>query len=204
MFILTNDGVAGQPGFQERAERILAVGGPRCAVQLRAHGLRGGSVMDLAGYLRGLTRRYEAGLWMNDRVDVALAVRADGVQLGARSMDPGSARRLLGRSCWIGRSIHAAAEVGPLEADVYLLGNVFHTASHPGRAPLGVAEVRAAADTGRPIVGIGGITPERTREVIEAGACGVAVLSGVWAAKDPAAAMARYVQALEAAASVEA
>ena len=117
-------------------------------------------------------------------------------------MDPGSARRLLGRSCWIGRSIHAAAEDGPLEADVYLLGNIFDTASHPRRAPLGVAEVRAAANTGRPIVGIGGITPERTREVIEAGACGVAVLSGVWAAKDPAAATARYVQALEAAASV--
>lgn len=198
LFIVMNTEVAERAGFRQHVESVLDAGGGECALQLRAHRWHGGGILELADDLRSLTRRYEAGLWVNDRIDVALAVRADGVQLGSRSMDPGSARRLLGRSCWIGHSIHAATE-GPVGADVYVLGNIFDTSSHPGRAPLGVKAVRAAARTGRPIVGIGGISPERTREVIESGAWGIAVLSGVWGAEDPAAATSRYVQALEAA-----
>jgi thiamine-phosphate diphosphorylase len=154
-------------------------------------------VLDLAGDLREMARRSDARLWINDRIDVALVIRADGVQLGARSLDPDGARRVLGRSCWIGRSIHTSEEVGLVEADVYVLGNIFETASHPERAALGVAAVREAARFGRPIVAIGGITPERTREVVEAGAWGIAVSSGVWGARDPAAAMVRYARALD-------
>jgi thiamine-phosphate diphosphorylase len=201
LFIVANGDVAVERGFQEQVGQVLAVGGPLCAVQLRAHGLRGRRVLDLAGGLRELTRRNDAVLWVNDRIDVAAAVRADGVQLGSRSLDLDSARRVLGQSCWIGRSIHAAAEVGLVGADIYVLGNIFETASHPGRAPLGVVAVHEAARSGRPIVGIGGITRERTREVIEAGAWGIAVSSGVWEAGDPAAETMRYIQAIEAAVS---
>jgi len=201
LFIVTNAGVAGERFFWEQVERVSAVGGPLCAVQLRAHGISGRTVLALAADLRAITRRHRVGLWINDRIDVAVAVRADGVQLGSRSLDPALARRVLGRSCWIGRSIHAAAEVGSVGADVYLLGNIFETSSHPERAPLGVGVVEQAVRAGRPILGIGGITPERAREVMDAGAWGVAVSSGVWGARDPPAATGRYVQALDVALS---
>jgi thiamine-phosphate diphosphorylase len=203
LFLVTSDETAGRPGFAERVERVLAVGGGVCAVQLRAHGLRGGALYDLGRELRRLTLSHGAALWINDRVDVAIAVRADGVQLGSRSMDSGTAGRLLGRCCWSGRSVHSVEEVEATSADVYLLGNIYETASHPGRPSLGLQAVRAAARTGRPIIGIGGITPERAREVIGAGAWGVAVLSGVWGANDVVVATTRYLSALGDAASVE-
>jgi len=196
LFILTNEEVARRVGFDERLEQVLAMGGRLCAVQLRAHGLRGSAVYDLAGKLRRLTERHDAGLWINDRIDVAITIRADGVQLGSRSMDTGSVRRLAGCSAWIGRSVHAATEVAATEADVYVLGNVYETTSHPGRPPLGLKAIRAAVEAGRPIIGIGGITPERAREVVEAGAWGIAVLDGVWASRDAATATARYLSAL--------
>lgn len=196
IFVVATVDVATGSDFPDRTSEVLSAGGQGCAVQLRAHGLPGGRVFDLAGDLRERTRRSGAGLWINDRVDVALVIGADGVQLGARSLDPDAARRVLGRSCWIGRSIHTPEEVGSAEADVYLLGNIFETPSHPERAALGLAAVREAASAGRPIVAIGGMTAERTREVIEAGAWGIAVSSGVWGARDPAAAIARYARAL--------
>jgi thiamine monophosphate synthase len=93
-------------------------------------------------------------------------------------------------------------EVEATDADVYLLGNVYETASHPERPPVGLTAIRAASEAGRPIVGIGGITPDRAREVVEAGAWGVAVLSGVWEATDAATATARYLSALSDAASL--
>lgn len=203
LFIVTNEEVAGRGGFDDQLERVLAVGGRLCAVQLRAHGLRGSAVYDLAGKLRRLTERHEAGLWINDRIDVAIAIRADGVQLGSLSMDTGSARRLVGRSAWIGHSVHAVREVEATEADFYVLGNVYETTSHPGRPALGLSAIRAAVEAGRPIVGIGGITPERAREVVKAGAWGIAVLSGVWGARDAATATARFLSVLGDAMSVE-
>jgi thiamine-phosphate pyrophosphorylase len=203
LFIVTSDEIAARPGFVGRLERVLAVGGGLCGVQLRAHGLAGGAAYDLASELRRLTQKHGAALWINDRVDVAIAVRADGVQLGARSADGVSAGRLLGRCCWIGRSVHSVEEVEAASADVYLLGNIYATASHPGRPPLGLRAVRAAVRGGRPIIGIGGITPERAGEVIEAGARGIAVLSGVWEADDAAVATTHYLSALGDAASVE-
>lgn len=203
LFLVTDEKIAGRRGFDERLERALELGGRLCAVQLRAHWLRGSAVYDLASRLRRLTQRHDAELWINDRVDVAVAVRADGVQLGSRSMDTDSARRLIGRASWIGRSVHAVREIEATDADIYVLGNVYETASHPGRPPLGLGVIRMAVETGRPIVGIGGITPERARELVEAGAWGVAVLSGVWEENDAATATARYVSALSSAGSTE-
>ncbi len=140
-----------------------------------------------------------AGLWINDRVDLAMAVRADGIQLGARSLPVGVARWLLGRSAWVGQSVHEVEAAAACEADVALLGNIYATESHPDREALGIQAVRRASSLPRPIVAIGGITPERAAEVVDAGAWGVAVLSGVWRESDAAAAVRRYLHALESA-----
>jgi thiamine-phosphate diphosphorylase len=200
LFLVTNEEVVGRTDFPKMATSAVTAGGRDCVLQLRAHGLKGGRFWELAVQGRQMTWEAGASLWVNDRVDVALATRADGVQLGARSMSPAQARALLGQTCLIGCSVHSGEEAtAALDegADVAVLGNVYATASHPERQPLGLAALREAAGCGRPIVAIGGITVERVKEVLEAGACGVAVLSGVWQARDAGKAVRDYVAALQ-------
>lgn len=199
LFLVTDEDVVGQAEFAEMAATAVRAGGRDCALQLRAHGLKGGRYWVLASQLRPVAWEAGASLWINDRVDVALTARADGVQLGSRSLSVAQARALLGRSCLIGCSVHSARKtVAVLEdgADLALLGSVYATASHPERTPLGLGELREAARGRRPIVAIGGITPQRVKEVVDAGAWGVAVLSGIWRARDVAAAVREYLAAL--------
>ncbi|UCC81475.1 MAG: thiamine phosphate synthase [Gemmatimonadota bacterium] len=198
LFLVTNDDVVEDSAFVERAASALVAGGRDCALQLRAHRATGGRLFQLARQLKAAAESAGATLWLNDRIDVALAAHADGVQLGTRSLKVALARRLLGSSYWIGASVHSPAEAREglaRGADVAVLGNVYATASHPGRPPLGLEALRQAA-VSRPIVAIGGITPERVAEVIGRGAWGVAVLSGVWQVLDTAEAVRRYRQAL--------
>lgn len=195
LHLITSREVLTRADFPTRAAAALTAGGERCALHLRGHGMAGAQLWTLARQLRSSA---SAGcLWINDRVDLALAIRVDGVQLGARSLPVSVARRLLGRSAWIGQSVHDVEEAAACQADVALLGTIFATASHPDRPPLGIEAVRRAASLPRPILAIGGITPERAAEVVDAGAWGAAVLSGVWRENDPAAAVVRYLQALE-------
>ena len=201
LYLVTKREVVLEPGFLERARAALAAGGPDCALQLRAHGLEGGRFLALALQLAPAARESGAQLWINDRLDVALAVRAAGVQLGGGSVPTADARRLLGRGAWLGRSAHGATEaVAALDAgaDVAVLGHIYATGSHPGGAPLGLAGLREAVSAagGRPIVAIGGITDQRIAEVVEAGAWGVAAVSGIWEAIDAGAAVRAYREAL--------
>jgi thiamine-phosphate diphosphorylase len=198
LFLVTSDEIVDDAEFVERATSALVAGGHGCALQLRAHRATGGRLWRLARELKDAAEEAGATLWLNDRLDVALAVRADGVQLGARSVGIERARRLLGAAAWIGASVHspaAARESLERGADVAVLGNVYSTASHPERAALGLEALRKAA-VGRPIVAIGGITLEKVAEVVGAGAWGVAVLSGVWQADDAAEAVRLYKRAL--------
>jgi thiamine-phosphate diphosphorylase len=197
---VTDDEVVSAAGFADRVMAALAAGGRVCALQLRAHASKGRTLWDLSQRLAAAAEEAGASFWVNDRIDLALGLRAAGVQLGFRSLPVAVARELLGRSCWIGCSVHSASEAAAgfdAGADLAVLGSVYSTASHPDQAPLGLGSVREAAATGRPIVAIGGITPERVSEVIEAGAWGVAVLSGIWQARDPAVQLARYVEAID-------
>jgi thiamine-phosphate diphosphorylase len=199
LYLVTTRDIVGDPEFAARAEAVLAAGDSRCALQVRGHGLDGGRLWETASRLAVAARRVGAEIWINDRIDVALGIRADGVQLGKASLPTREARRLLGGSVWIGRSVHAAEEATAARsegADMALLGHVYETATHPQAKPLGPGILRQAA-AARPIVAIGGITPDRVEEVMEAGAWGVAVVSGVWDATDPAAAARSYLEALE-------
>ena len=73
-------------------------------------------------------------------------------------------------------------------ADFLVVGSIYETASHPGRAAVGTGLLREAARLGRPVIAIGGITPERVPELKAAGAYGVAAIRALWQADDPAAA----------------
>ncbi|HEX9443194.1 MAG TPA: thiamine phosphate synthase, partial [Candidatus Binatia bacterium] len=94
-------------------EQALAGGTP--AVQLREKDLGGKELLALAEGVKKLCARYGASLWINDRVDVALAVDADGVQLGSGSLPIAAARALVGERRLIGRSTHSLAEARAAE-----------------------------------------------------------------------------------------
>lgn len=197
LHVVTDDGVLARPEFAARARDVLAAGGRDLALHLRGPRTGGRLLYELAADLASPAGEAGALLLVNDRVDVALAAGADGVHLGARGMRPRDARALLGEGRVVGLSVHAAAEaegLRPGEVDFLLVGTLYATPSHPGREGAGPGVLRDFAGTGVPLVGIGGVTPERVGEVLRAGARGVAVLRAVWSAPDPAEAVRRFLQ----------
>jgi len=158
------------------------------AVQLRDKELPARALLVLAERLRALTARTGALLLVNDRVDVAAAVAADGVHLGTGSMPPDVVRGLLPPGALVGVSTHAPAEVAATTADFAFFGPVYATPSKVAYGPpQGVALLREAV-TGAsvPVLAIGGVTAARVPELRTAGAAGVAVIRAVLAADDPA------------------
>lgn len=173
------------------------------AVQLREKDLTTRDLYHLAGKLLAVTREAGAALLINDRVDVAMALPADGVHLTRRSLPPKEARELLGPARLIGISCHSLAEVREAVdggADFVVLGPIFETPSKmPYGAPLTTALLQQArAATTLPVLAIGGINPARVPEVMAAGADGVAVVSAVMAAPDFGAAASELLAAVAA------
>ena len=168
----------------------LALDGGADAVQLRERDLEGAELFRLAEEMRRVTRDVGAALIVNHRTDVALAVEADGVHLGWRSLPPNEIRKLAEKRLKIGVSCHDAAQLRSAEAagaDYVLLGPVFVTPSKVGRVePIGVEATKTLVSrTGLPVIAIGGITPENVRPVRETGVAGVAAISAIIAAADP-------------------
>jgi len=164
------------------------------AVQLRDKDLPGRPLFALAERLRVATARRGALLFVNDRVDVAIAVGADGVHLGGGSMPVDVVRGLVGGEMTIGVSTHAPGEA-PAGADFAVFGPVYAT---PGKTAVGEARLAAAvAAAAIPVLAIGGVTADRIAPVRRAGALGVAVIRAVLAADDPAAATRALLAGLE-------
>ena len=177
------------PDFGVRAAAIAAAGSA-VALHARDRAAGGAALARTAARLLALARPAEAAVFVSGRPDVAAALGAQGVQLAAEDLAPADARRML-RAGWIGRSVHTEAEAAAAVdegADYLLVGNVYQTASHPGRPAAGLGLVRAAVALGRPVIAIGGIDAARAEAVREAGAWGVAAIAALWRAPDPAAA----------------
>ena len=174
-------------------EAALDAGLP--AVQLRDKELPGRPLLALAERLRAATARTGALLFVNDRVDVALAVGADGVQLGTGSMPADVARRLLPAGTLIGVSTHAPGEASA-GADFALFGPVWATPSKTGAQ--GEDRLREAVRAAAiPVLAIGGVTAERIAAARAAGAAGVAVIRAILAAPDPRTATRALLAALD-------
>lgn len=194
---VTDDAVVARAGFVERAGQVMAAGGSSLALHLRAPGATGRALHDLAARLAELAAATGAVLIVNDRVDVALAVGADGVQLGRRSLSVADARNLIGERL-IGASVHGVdeARLAAAEgADFLLAGAVHPTATHPGRPAAGLGMIEEIAALEIPVIAIGGITPEHAAGLRRAGAVGMAAIRGIWDAPSPAAAVQRYIEA---------
>jgi thiamine-phosphate pyrophosphorylase len=174
-------------------------------VQLRERALEGSALLTLCDRVsdaarRGAERRGgNVRVLLNRRADVALAAGADGVHLGGDAMAPADARALLGESAWIGVSTHAPEEIAAVSGASYAhIAPVFAPLSkESARPPLGLAALANASACGLPVLAQGGITPARVRDVVAAGAAGVAVTGSVLAADDPAAAVRALRRALD-------
>jgi thiamine-phosphate diphosphorylase len=170
------------------------------AVHLREKDLPGRDLVEAARHLKRVIND-GARILINERLDVAIIVGAHGVQMGEQGLSPLDIRAVCGDSILIGRSVHdeSGAERAALEqADFIIAGNVYPTRSKPGREGRGLGFITRVAEAGGlPVIAIGGITPERVPEVIQAGAYGVAVISGILAAPDPSTAAQAYRLALD-------
>ena len=172
--------------LEEVVER--AVEGGATMVQLREKDLPAAEMLALACRLREVTRG-RALLFINDRVDVALACEADGVQLGEEGLPVEAARRASGGGLLLGRSVHSVEGAVAAEAedvDMVVVGTIFESESHPGASTAGVGLLRRVSDRVRvPALAIGGVTSANVSSVIAAGASGAAVIGDITASDDP-------------------
>jgi len=178
-----------------------AIRGGATVVQLREKEASTREMIELGQALHQITRAAGVPLIVNDRVDVALAIDAEGVHVGQDDMPAHLARRLIGSERILGVSAGTVEEARQAErdgADYLGVGDVYGTPTKPDAGvPIGVAglaEIARAVSV--PVVGIGGITAENAAAVIQAGAAGVAVISAVMGAADPEAAARRLREAM--------
>ena len=175
-----------------------AIDGGVGVVQLREKDRSARERYEVGRELRELTREAGVTFVVNDRVDLAQALDADGVHLGDEDLPIPVARDLLGPDAVIGRSVATVSDATAAEAagaDYLGVGVVYRTDSkddvpeaNHGIGPGRVGDIVDAVDI--PVVGIGGITAENAGAVVAAGADGVAVISAITAAEDPRAATA--------------
>jgi thiamine-phosphate pyrophosphorylase len=192
---VTDERIARRADLDDAARQLAEAGGANLALHARGRALSGLEHYDLSFRLSILP----SPLFVNDRLDIALALNATGVQLGMGSL-PVSAARHLRPAWWIGKSVHDLAEADAAKAegaDYLLVGPVYATPTHPDRAPLGLEPLRAIARLGLPMIAIGGVTAARAHEVKAAGAHGVAAIRALWDAEDPAAAARQMLEELQ-------
>jgi thiamine-phosphate pyrophosphorylase len=160
------------------------------AVQLREKDLSSRDLYEIAYELRKLTARYGARLIVNDRIDVALAVDADGAHLGNSSIPFHRARKLLGDKRLLGVSCHnqiSAITAQEKGADFITFGPVFYTPSKAAYGdPVGIDKLGDITHLLQiPVFALGGINRDNAPQTIAAGAHGIALISAVMAAENP-------------------
>ncbi len=162
----------------------MAIDGGVKAIQLRGKNLSAKELLKIGERLRHLTHIESVKLFINDRIDVAMAIQADGVHLGQNSMPVRQARKISGDELIIGVSTHGLREAMDAQAggaDFITVGPIFETESKLRYgSPVGLTTL---ADVCRkvkiPVFAIGGISIERVNSVMKEGAHGVAVISAI-------------------------
>ena len=168
-------------------QRVLTAAVP--IVQLRERDLSARELVTLACEVQAVTASRRSQLLINDRIDVALALEGVGVNLRSNSLPVSVARQLLGARRLLGISVHAVEEAVQAElqgADYVILGPIYETPSKQMFGPpLGIHTLEKACRLVRiPIIGIGGVTVARAREMRRAGAFGAAVITAIFGADD--------------------
>lgn len=188
LLVLTDAALAGERGILWVVESALR-GGCR-SIQLRDKISGAREMMEMGQALRRLTREHGALLFVNDRVDVALALDADGAHLGPDDLPVSAVRAVVPRTFLIGYSTDRPDEaVAAVAAGADYIGcGTVHPTAHKADVgesigPPGLERVARAVDV--PVVGIGGIQRGNVADLVPTGAAGVAVMGAVMAADDP-------------------
>ncbi len=189
----------------EREETVAALAAAAGAgidsIQIRDKTASARDLLALATDAARVARSAGARLLVNDRVDVAVAVRAHGVHLAANSLPAGVARGMLEPWQLVGVSVHSVAEAvaaAAAGADYLTYGHIYPTPSHAGRPPRGLEALRGVVEAVRiPVLAIGGIDRDRVADVIATGCSGIAVISAILARRDVAAAASELRGALD-------
>jgi thiamine-phosphate pyrophosphorylase len=201
LYVILDRGAVGGRDLVPVLDAVLA-GGCR-VVQLREKTMPLADLYPVAQALRRRCREAGCLFIVNDRVDLALAVEADGVHVGQDDLPAREARRLLRPGMILGVSTHDESQARRARdegADYVAVGSMFPTGSKAGFRLVGPDLVRRVRpEIPVPLVAIGGITVDNVTEVIQAGADAVAVISAVCAAPDPAAAARRFLETIRAA-----
>ncbi|MBI1912041.1 MAG: thiamine phosphate synthase [Deltaproteobacteria bacterium] len=187
LYLITDRKIAKQ-GILKAIESAI-IGGVRF-IQLREKDLKGAPLLQLAKEVRELTGFYNAKLIINDRADIALLCGADGVHLGQNSFSPKDVRKILGKEKLIGVSTHSIKEAKAARdsgADFITFGPVFFTPSKAQYGePVGIKLLRKVkTEIEIPVYALGGIKKSNIREVIKAGADGIALISAIMGSDNP-------------------
>jgi thiamine-phosphate pyrophosphorylase len=170
------------------AVRLALLGGVR-GIQLREKDLPIRELLALSQGLRSLTKEFGAKLFINDHVDIAMAVEADGVHLGHQSMPTSAVRHIIGKKMMIGVSTHNVEEARAAEsagADFVTFGPIYETPTKTQfNAPVGLESLRSVKKViDIPIFALGGIKGKNIGHVLWAGAYGVSMISAILGAQD--------------------
>lgn len=188
LYLVTNsDKFATEDEFLDAVASALQGGVD--VLQLREKNMSAKKILELGKKLKQLCSEYGATFIVNDRIDIAALLNADGVHLGQDDLDVNSARKILGKDKIVGISTHApeqALKAVADGADYIGVGPVFATPTKEGRIPVGLEYVKWASENiDIPAFAIGGIDEENIEQVIEAGAKRVAVVRAIINANRP-------------------
>jgi thiamine-phosphate pyrophosphorylase len=188
VYVITDKGLAKGRSHEDVAAKALTGGAN--VIQLRDKEATTRELCEMGRRILALTRRHGALFIMNDRVDVAVALDADGVHVGQDDLPAPAARRILGPGKVLGVSTENGPQAAQAErdgADYVAIGPIYEARGSKGDAgpPIGVEPIRELRrHTRLPIVAIGGIKHASVADVIRAGAAGAAVISAVVSAED--------------------
>ena len=189
LYVITDERLIPRKRLAEMVEKTIK-GGAK-VVQLREKESSSEEILRLAGELLKLTRRYNVPLIINDYLEIARDIGAEGVHLGQNDASIAEARSVLGDRAIIGVSCYSSIERGidahKEGADYLAFGTPFFTPTKPGRQPTSFEILREAKKIipKIPIFAIGGITPQNVASVLETGVDGIAIITSVFGSSDP-------------------
>lgn len=181
LYVCTDRGIMTTDTLEEAVE--LAIKGGATIIQLREKDCTSREFYELALSIKDITDAYEVPLIINDRLDIALAVHADGVHLGQSDIPVQVARNVMGPNCIVGataNTLEKAKEAWQSGADYLGVGDVFGSATKNDTKPVELKELKKICDTVKiPVVAIGGISKKNIHLLKDTGVAGVAVISAV-------------------------
>lgn len=188
LYLVTDRALCGKRSVEDVVS--MALRGGASAIQLREKDASTREFVETAQRIKALTVAFKAALIINDRLDVALAVGADGVHIGQSDMPFAIVRKLLGPQAIIGLSVETWEDVEKacnLNADYLGVSPIFATPTKKDtKGPWGLEGLtRIRTTTSRPLVAIGGLNANNAADAVRAGADAVAVVSAICAATDP-------------------